>query len=50
MFFFSFHTSFIDPTTNSLLIKRNELDNPHKEKYWNLYKETFSVELFFTNA
>jgi len=46
-FFFSFHTSFIDPGTNSLYIPRNELDNPHKEKTWNVYNDKFAVELFF---
>jgi PTEN phosphatase family protein len=46
-FFFTFHTSFIDTATNRLFIPRNELDNPHKEKFWNVYNEQFAVELFF---
>ena len=48
-FFFSFHTSFIDPATKKLSIQRNELDNPHKSKFWNVYKEDFGVELFFSD-
>jgi hypothetical protein len=32
---------------NKLAILRNELDNPHKEKFWNVYNENFGVELFF---
>jgi PTEN phosphatase family protein len=46
-FFFSIHTSFIDSNTYKLSIPRNELDNPHKEKFWNVYKEDFGVELEF---
>lgn len=46
-FYFTFHTSFIDANTNRLYIPRNELDNPHFEKFWNIYKEDFAVELTF---
>jgi PTEN phosphatase family protein len=46
-FFFTFHTSFIDSGTNRLFIPRNELDNPHKEKFWNVYNSQFAVELLF---
>ena len=44
-FFFTFHTSFVED--NRLFIPRNELDNPHKEKFWNVYNDKFAVELFF---
>lgn len=44
-FFFTFHTSFVED--NRLYIPRNELDNPHKEKFWNVYNDKFAVELFF---
>ncbi len=46
-FFFSIHASFVDKETNRLAIPRNELDNPHKEKFWKIYKEDFGVELEF---
>lgn len=48
-FFFSFHTSFIDQKTKNLVLPREELDNPHKTKFWNVYKEDFNVELIFTD-
>lgn len=46
-FYFTFHTSFIETSTNRLYIPRNELDNPHFEKFWNIYKDDFAVELTF---
>ena len=46
-FFFSIHTSFIDSSTYKISIPRNELDNPHKDKFWNVYKEDFGVEIMF---
>ena len=46
-FYFTFHTSFIDINSNRLYIPRNELDNPHFEKFWHIYTEHFAVELFF---
>lgn len=48
-FFFSFHTSFIDQKTKTLVIPRDELDNPHKKKFWNIYKDEFCVEISFTD-
>lgn len=45
-FYLWFHTSFIQDLR--LLIKRNELDNPHKPKTWQWFREKFSVELFFS--
>ena len=29
---------------------REELDNPHKEKTWRVWKENFSVEVVFQDA
>lgn len=47
-FYFWFNTSFI--TENKLFLPREELDNPHKPKTWNLYKEDFGVTLFFSDS
>lgn len=44
-FYFWFNTSFIE--NNRLYLSRAELDNPHKPKTWNIYKEDFAVELAF---
>ncbi|ELT95902.1 hypothetical protein CAPTEDRAFT_62994, partial [Capitella teleta] len=44
-FYFWFHTSFIE--NNGLWLPREELDNPHKEKTWNVFKEGFGVMLQF---
>ncbi|XP_078002326.1 phosphatidylinositol 3,4,5-trisphosphate 3-phosphatase TPTE2-like [Phascolarctos cinereus] len=44
-FFFWFNTSFVE--NNRLYLHRNELDNPHKQKTWNIYHEDFAVELLF---
>ncbi|CAF0822790.1 unnamed protein product [Adineta steineri] len=46
-FYFWFNTSFIE--NNSLLLKREELDNPHKAKTWHIFREKFSVLLTFSN-
>ncbi|XP_061595202.1 putative tyrosine-protein phosphatase TPTE [Cololabis saira] len=45
-FYFWFNTSFI--TDNKLFLSREELDNPHKPKTWDLYKEDFGVTLTFS--
>uniref|UniRef100_A0ACB8GDI9 Uncharacterized protein n=1 Tax=Sphaerodactylus townsendi TaxID=933632 RepID=A0ACB8GDI9_9SAUR len=45
-FFFWFNTSFIED--NKLYLGRNELDNPHKQKMWKIFREDFAVELNFT--
>ncbi|KAL1266645.1 hypothetical protein QQF64_002320 [Cirrhinus molitorella] len=45
-FYFWFNTSFIE--NNSLYLSREELDNPHKSKTWDIYKEDFGVTLYFT--
>ncbi|CAF1088157.1 unnamed protein product, partial [Didymodactylos carnosus] len=44
-FYFWLNTSFIEQ--NSLLLTREELDNPHKSKTWHIFKENFSVRLQF---
>ena len=46
-FYFWFHTGFIQ--MNELVLKRDELDNPHKSKTWKFYRESFSVKLKFTS-
>ena len=46
-FYFWFNTSFIEEGQKSLKLNREELDNPHKQKTWKIYREKFSVELFF---
>uniref|UniRef100_T1J3Y5 Phosphatidylinositol-3,4,5-trisphosphate 3-phosphatase n=1 Tax=Strigamia maritima TaxID=126957 RepID=T1J3Y5_STRMM len=44
-FYLWFYTSFIE--NGSLLIKRNDLDNPHKPKTWQWFREKFSIEIIF---
>ncbi|CAN8032948.1 unnamed protein product [Ixodes persulcatus] len=44
-FYFWFHTSFI--RDKSLFLKRDVLDNPHKQKTWTTYHADFAVELLF---
>ncbi|CAD7671413.1 unnamed protein product [Nyctereutes procyonoides] len=43
-FFFWFHTSFIQ--NNRLYLSRSELDNPHKQKTWKIYRPQFAVEIY----
>lgn len=45
-FYFWFNTSFIED--DKLFLSREELDNPHKAKMWNLYKEDFGVTMYFS--
>lgn len=45
-FYFWFNASFIED--NKLFLSREELDNPHKAKTWDLYKEDFGVTMFFS--
>ncbi|XP_028276982.1 putative tyrosine-protein phosphatase TPTE [Parambassis ranga] len=47
-FYFWFNTSFIED--NKLFLPREELDNPHKPKVWNLYKEDFGVTMNFSDV
>ncbi|KAM4815262.1 phosphatidylinositol 3,4,5-trisphosphate 3-phosphatase TPTE2-like [Thomomys bottae] len=44
-FFMWFHTSLIEK--NRLYLTRADLDNPHKEKTWNIYRPDFAVDIFF---
>ncbi|KAJ3588675.1 hypothetical protein NHX12_009529 [Muraenolepis orangiensis] len=46
-FYFWFNTSFVE--NNKLYLSREELDNPHKPKTWELYKEDFGVTLLFSD-
>ncbi|KAL6473002.1 hypothetical protein MHYP_G00191900 [Metynnis hypsauchen] len=46
-FYFWFNTSFIE--NNKLYLSREELDNPHKSKTWDIYKEDFGVTVSFTD-
>jgi len=46
-FFFWLHTFFIKNLRE--LMVREELDNPHKEKTWKVWRENFSVEVVFEN-
>ncbi|XP_028397905.1 phosphatidylinositol 3,4,5-trisphosphate 3-phosphatase TPTE2-like isoform X2 [Dendronephthya gigantea] len=46
-FYFWFHTGFIQE--DSLLLTRNELDNPHKKKTWKSFLSNFSVKLKFSH-
>ncbi|TMS13929.1 putative tyrosine-protein phosphatase TPTE [Larimichthys crocea] len=45
-FYFWFNTSFVED--NKLFLPREELDNPHKPKTWDLYKEDFGVTMHFS--
>lgn len=45
--FFWFHTAFVRDCR--LILKRDELDYPHKPKTWKTFKENFKVELIFSN-
>ncbi|XP_008425410.1 putative tyrosine-protein phosphatase TPTE isoform X2 [Poecilia reticulata] len=47
-FYFWFNTSFVEE--NKLFLSREELDNPHKSKTWNIYKEDFGVTMFFSDS
>jgi PTEN phosphatase family protein len=44
-FYFWFNTSFVN--NNKFRLDRTEIDNPHKQKTWKLYREYFSIELNF---
>ncbi|XP_061658324.1 putative tyrosine-protein phosphatase TPTE isoform X1 [Syngnathoides biaculeatus] len=47
-FYFWFNTSFV--SDNKLFLPREELDNPHKPKMWDLYKEDFGVTISFMDV
>ena len=49
-FYFWFNTFFLEPTANGgnpgelfLCLRREEIDNPHKEKTWGVFTEDFTV-------
>jgi PTEN phosphatase family protein len=44
-FYFWFHTGFVEG--DELLLRRDDLDNPHKSKTWHCFRESFSVKLIF---
>lgn len=44
-FYFWFYTSFVED--NRLYIPRDELDNPHKKKTHDVFRDNFAVELSF---
>ncbi len=43
-FYFWFNTAFVQ---DSLILKREDLDNPHKAKTWQVFRENFTVQVFF---
>jgi len=47
-FYFWFHTAFVKD--NSLILTREELDNPHKPKTWDVFRESLKVELRFDSV
>merc|ERR1712212_653744 len=47
-FYFWFHTAFVKD--NVLVLTREELDNPHKSKTWDVFRESLKVELRFEAA
>jgi len=47
-FYFWFHTAFV--RDGKLVLNREELDNPHKSKTWQFFRESFKVELHFEAA
>ena len=44
-FYFWFNTSFIN--SNCFRLERSDIDNPHKKKYHNTYRQQFAIELQF---
>ena len=54
---FRFHTAFLDQIPSAtgkkkykLKLNREEIDNPHKSKTWNTYREDFAIEMLFTEV
>ncbi|XP_030648456.1 putative tyrosine-protein phosphatase TPTE [Chanos chanos] len=45
-FYLWFNTSFVE--NNRLCLPRDELDNPHKPKTWDIYKEDFGITFSFS--
>ena len=47
-FFCWLHTFFIKNMKE--VMNREQLDNPHKEKTWGVWRDSFSVEILFENG
>ena len=47
-FNFRFNTGFMSEDSPNLLLKREQLDNPHKPKLWNSFREKFQIEVIFS--
>ena len=47
-FNFRFNTGFLSEDSPNLLLKREQLDNPHKPKLWNSFREKFQIEVIFS--
>ena len=45
-FYFWFNTSMLEG--NKLVLKREDLDNPHKSKTWHCFRPSFQVEVDFS--
>lgn len=46
-FYFWFNTAFVQ---NRLVLKREDLDNPHKPKTWHCFHDNFTIEVHFTSV
>ncbi|XP_071124923.1 phosphatidylinositol 3,4,5-trisphosphate 3-phosphatase TPTE2-like isoform X1 [Mytilus edulis] len=47
-FYFWFYAAFIED--NRLFLTRDEIDNPHKKKAQKVFRETFSIEMLFSDT
>jgi len=47
-FYFWINTGFVDE--DHVTLSRAELDNPHKKKTWHIFKEDFSVQIYFESV
>lgn len=47
-FYFWFYAAFIED--NRLFLSRDEIDNPHKKKAQKVFRETFSIEMLFSDT
>ena len=48
-FFCWIHTYFVSDSMRESM-KREHLDNPHKEKTWGVWRKSFSLEIVFENG
>jgi len=46
-FYFWFNTAFVQ---DKLVLKREDLDNPHKPKTWHCFRNNFSVIVYFQDV